>query len=96
MPAAGVTSDLYVKDENDQRVNISTPPAPPTPTAAAPVTVQNPVTVKAPMADQKPDGSIRDTSTEALRQGNDLGFREFDPDPKPKGEEPPKQEAKPP
>jgi hypothetical protein len=30
------------------------------------------------MADEGPDGKIRDTSTDALRSGNDLGFRNLD------------------
>lgn len=72
----GTTSDLYAKDErgNVQPLEtLSAPPAPP-----APVVAVQPVVVKPRMADEKADGSMRDTSTEALRPGNDLNFRRVD------------------
>lgn len=81
MTAAGTTSDLYLNQDRSD-AGVSTPPAPPDP-APSPVKVQQPVVVKARMADENPDGSIRDTSTEALRPGNDLGFRKIDEETKP-------------
>jgi len=87
MPA-GTTSDLYAKDDRGQVVALDTPPAPPAP---APVVAVQPVVVKPRMADENSDGSVRDTSTDALRPNNDLQFRRFDEDtPKPK----PSSEAK--
>ena len=75
MPAAGTTSELYI-DPNNSGSTLGAPPAPPTP-APPPtkVEVSQPVVTKSRMADQKPDGSIRDTSMEALEPGRDLGFR---------------------
>lgn len=81
MPAATV-SELYV-NADDPSSTLGAPPAPPVTPAPAPVKAAEPVVVtQRKMADQGPDGRTRDTSTEALRPGNDLGFREFDPDPK--------------
>lgn len=73
MPAPGMTSELYSDADNPQSVLGAPPPAPP---SDVPAPTKSPVMVKERrMADEKADGSIRDTSTEALRAGNDLGFR---------------------
>lgn len=78
----GTVSDLYI--DPDQRGSMPTgePAAPPPPPAPTPVVAVQPVSTKARMADEGPDGKIRDTSTEAMRPGNDLQYREFDADPK--------------
>lgn len=99
MPAAGTTGELYKDADNPSTVLGATPTAPvdvPPPTK---VVVTQPVTTKARMADEKPDGTVRDTSTEAMRPGNDLGFRNLDQEPKeesPKEESPKPAEIKPP
>src|SRR5882762_120174 len=81
MPSAGTTGDLYMNADDTGK------PAPPSalgapPSAPAPVpppvvpfVVTQPAVTKSRMADETPDGKVRDTSTEALRPGNDLGFR---------------------
>jgi hypothetical protein len=75
MPAAGTTSELYL-NENESGQHLGAPPSSPTPTPPpTKVEVSQPVVTKSRMADQKPDGSIRDTSMEALEPGRDLGFR---------------------
>lgn len=74
MTAAGTTSDLYVQDDAGNKAAMGQPPSAPTP-IPAPVKVIEPVVTKSRMADEGPDGRIRDTSTEALRPSNDLGFR---------------------
>lgn len=95
MATSGVVSDLYT--DPDQRGSMPAAPSAPPPTPAAPPSQQSPaapaVPIKTPrMADEGPDGRIRDTSGDALRPGNDLSFREFDPDPKetPESQEPEK------
>ncbi len=96
MTVAGTTGDLYFeKDDVGKSISNPPPPAPPNdlPPAVQKVEAAKPVTVKSRMADENPDGSIRDTSTEALRPGNDLQLRRFDDEQtKPKEEKP---EAKP-
>lgn len=95
MPGAGGTSELYADADNPQSV-LGAPPAPPAdvppPTK---VQVTQPVTTKARMADERPDGTVRDTSMEALRPGNDLNFRNIT-DEENKKPEPPPVEAAPP
>jgi len=89
------TSELYAEADNPNSTLGQPPAAPapvPPPTSPAPQVIQ----VRTHrMADERPDGSIRDTSTEALRDGNDLGFRKVD-DPVPAPPpvvEPPKEVA---
>lgn len=75
MPAAGMTGELYSQADDPTSTLGAPPSAPvdvPPPTK---VVVTQPVTTKARMADETPDGRIRDTSSEALRPGNDLNFR---------------------
>src|SRR5258707_10851437 len=76
MPAAGMTGVLYSKADDPNSV-LGNPPSAPAdvPPPTQPVKVVQPVTTKARMADETPDGQVRDTSTEALRPGNDLNFR---------------------
>jgi hypothetical protein len=61
--------------------DVGGPPIPPSP-VPVPVKVEvvnQPIPIKQRrMADEGPDGRIRDTSSEALRPGNDLGFRNLD------------------
>lgn len=91
MPGAGTTSELY-KDADNPSSTLGAPPAAPSdvppPTK---VVVTQPVTTKARMADEKPDGTIRDTSTEALRPGNDLNFRNLSNEETKPPAEPPKE-----
>jgi hypothetical protein len=47
------------------------------------------------MADETPDGHIRDTSTEALRDGNSLGFRNISDEELAKSAAPPPEETTP-
>jgi hypothetical protein len=86
--AAGSVGELYI--DQDTKAPLGAPPAAPSdvPPPVAPVKVEQPVVVKSRMADETPDGRIRDTSTEALRQGNELGYRNLDADPKTPAEEP--------
>lgn len=110
---AGTVSELYLEPDGSDR-GISAPPPPSAPAPIPPpapqvAKLEGPVVTKRRMADETPDGRMRDTSTEALRDGNDLGVRTFDPDPKPEGDtassaappaavpaaEPPKPEAPP-
>lgn len=86
MTAAGTTSDLYMEKDNPNSL-LGSAPAPPT-DVPMPVRVQQPVVTKTRMADERPDGSVRDTSTEALRPGNDLDYRNLD-EPAPKETPPP-------
>lgn len=74
-------SELYLDPDNPTST-LGAPPAPPETPPPQPVQVVAPVVTHRKMADQGPDGRTRDTSGEALRPGNDLGYREFDPDPK--------------
>lgn len=86
MTAAATTSDLYMQDEAGNQVPMNAPPpmAPaPVPPPTQPVKVTEPVVVKTRMKDEGPDGKIRDTSSEALRPGNELGFRNIDEEQKP-------------
>jgi len=93
----GTTSELYTEQSEVGSAGhasaLGQPPAPPSPVPAPtqPVKVTEPVVTKARMADEGPDGRVRDTSTEALRPGNDLGFRnitdESENAPKPNPEE---------
>ena len=69
--------ELYSDQDNPKSVmgapspTASTDVPPPVAKPAAPQVV----VVKSRMADENPDGTVRDTSTEALRAGNDLNFR---------------------
>lgn len=92
--SAGSTGELYVEDAGGNQVPLGVPPAPPTdvPPPTQSVKVSEPVVTKRRMADEAPDGRIRDTSAEAISQpGKDLGFRnltdETENAPKPKPEE---------
>lgn len=80
MPSPGTTSELYTDSSQSGSAEVlGAPPSSPSPILPpAPVTVTNPVVTKSRMADEGPDGKIRDTSTDALRSGNDLGFRNLD------------------
>lgn len=104
MPAGG-TSELYIDQDNPQSVLGAPPSAPvdiPPPTKPAEPVIHK----ERKMMDQNPDGSIRDTSTEALRKGNDLGFRNIsdeehvkppaEPTPPPEAAKPPEPAAPPP
>lgn len=93
MPTApGVVSDFTAIQREDGTMQTLTPaPAAPAP-APAPVVAAQPVVTKPRMIDEAPDGSVRDTSMEAMRPGNDLNFRRVDEDIKPSS---PKQEEKP-
>lgn len=76
MPGAGGTTDLYKENADGSRQPLGTPPAAPTDVPApTKVEVAKPVITQKRMADETPDGHIRDTSSEALRPGNDLNFR---------------------
>lgn len=97
MTAAATTSDLYMQDDQGNAVPMGGPPAAPSPVPppTTPVKVVQPVVIKNRMADERPDGSVRDTSGEALRPGNELGFRNLDEDPKPPAQPTPAEEPKP-
>ena len=103
MPQAGMTSDLYMNAEDTGTVvpksALGAPPAPPSPVPppVQPVVQTQTVTTKSRMADERPDGSVRDTSTEALKPSNDLGFRNLDDEglKKPAEVPPPSAETKP-
>lgn len=90
MPAAGTTGNLYSEADNPNSV-LGAPPTAPTPVPPpTKVEAAQPVPVKSRMADEGPDGRIRDTSTEAVTQpGKDLGFRNLDDEPKAKPTEAP-------
>src|SRR6266576_4067843 len=81
MPSAGITGDLYMNADDTGKPMppsaLGAPPSPPTPVPppVVPVVVTQPAVTKSRMADETSDGKVRDTSTEALRPGNDLGFR---------------------
>lgn len=93
MPAAGTTGELYAEADNPSST-LGAPPAPPADVPPPTKEPHQPVQVRNHrMADEKPDGSIRDTSTEALRPGNDLGFRNLDDEPVKKGDAPVPVEA---
>lgn len=99
MASAGTTSDLYM-DADNPNSKLGEPPAPPSPVpppTKAPETHQ-PVQVRNHrMADERPDGSIRDTSGEAQRPGNDLNFRNIsDEEIKKPVEAPPAETPEPP
>lgn len=81
MPAPGTTGDLYI-DADDPNSLLGAPPSAPAPVPppVQPVRAVEPVTTHARMADQNPDGSMRDTSMEALEKKNDLGFRNVSDD----------------
>src|SRR5882757_3016102 len=92
------TSELYMdQDRAGSSENFQAPPPAPPSSIPPPtkVEVTQPVVTKSRMKDEHPDGSVRDTSTEALRPGNDLGFRNLDDEKlvKPKEEEKPPIEA---
>jgi hypothetical protein len=94
MAAAGTTTDLYVEGADGKPQMLNTPPPTPPTDVPPPTKPHQPVQVRSHrMADEKPDGSIRDTSTEALRPGNDLGHRNLSDEeikpPTPKPEEKP-------
>lgn len=104
-PSAGVTSELYMDKDNSGATLGAPPSAPaPAPPPTQPVRVTEPVVTKSRMADQTPDGRIRDTSTEAMLPKNDLGFRNLDdesmakpaPEPTPAAEAAAPVEATPP
>lgn len=81
MPSAGTTGDLYMNADDTGKPTppsaLGAPPSAPAPVPppVVPVVVTQPAVTKSRMADETPDGKVRDTSTEALRPGNDLGFR---------------------
>lgn len=93
MAQAGMTSELYIDADNPNSTLGAPPSAPaPVPPPVAKVEVAAPVSVKGRMADETPDGRVRDTSMEAVTsKGKDLGFRnltdESENAPKPKPEE---------
>src|SRR5258707_6573804 len=91
-----MTGELYSKADDPNSV-LGNPPSAPAdvPPPTEPVKVVPPVTTKARMADETPDGKVRDTSTEALRPGNDLGFRNIT-DENENRPKPPETEAPPP
>lgn len=72
------TSELYFDQENAGSTANFQAPQPPPPAAPQRVEVAQPVPTKARMADERPDGSVKDTSTDALKPGNDLNFRNVD------------------
>lgn len=92
MANAGSTSELYIDADNPNSV-LGAPPSAPAPVPPpTKVEVTQPVVSKGRMADETPDGRIRDTSMEAVSSpGKDLGFRnltdESENAPKPKPEE---------
>jgi hypothetical protein len=95
MTAAGTTSELYIDKDNPNTV-LGAPPSAPAP-VPQPVKVTEPVVTKSRMADEGPDGRIRDTSGEAQRPGNDLGFRNLTDEEQAKpADEPPPADQKPP
>jgi hypothetical protein len=103
--SAGTTGELYTEDAGGNQVPLGAPPAAPSdiPPPTQPVRVTEPVVTKRRMADEAPDGSIRDTSAEAISQpGKDLGFRnltdesENAPKPKPTEAAPPTETPAPP
>lgn len=76
------TSELYSNADDPKSVLGAPPSAPaPVPPADNPIVVtkteivNQPVVTKTRMADEGPDGKVRDTSTEAMRPSNDLNFR---------------------
>ena len=81
MPQAGTTSELYMEQDGADR-GVQSPPPPAAPTSVPPPTkveAAQPVPVKRRMMDEKPDGTVRDTSSEAVTNPNkDLGFRNLD------------------
>lgn len=100
MPNAGSTSELYMDADNPGSV-LGAPPSAPAPVPApTKIEATQPVVTKGRMADETPDGRIRDTSMEAVSApSKDLGFRnltdESENAPKPKQEAAPVEEAKP-
>lgn len=95
MPAVGeVVGELYMEGSNGQQQPLS-PSMPPPPEAPSSIPAP-PVVIAKPrkMMDQNADGTIRDTSSEALRDGNGLQFQGTDPEPKeePASTAPPTQE----
>lgn len=90
--AAGTVSDFTAIEREDGRVEkiVPPPPEPPSsiPSAAPPAPA---VPSQRKMFDENADGSIRDTSTEALKPGNALQFQTFD---EPKKEVPPEEPKK--
>lgn len=96
--AAGTISDFTAIEREDGRVEkiAAPPPEPPNPVpSAAPPPATPPHQRK--MFDENADGSIRDTSTEALKPGNALQFQTFDePTKEVPAEEPKKEETPPP
>lgn len=93
--SAGMTSELY-SDADNSGSTLGAPPSAPAPVPPpTPPAIVTPVTTKARMADEKPDGSIRDTSTEALRPSNDLGFRNLTDESENAPKAPPPVEAAP-
>lgn len=98
--SAGSTTELY-SDANNPGSTLGAPPSAPAPVPppTQPVVVTQPVVTKGRMADEGPDGRIRDTSMEALTPSKDLGFRnitdESENAPKAKPEEPKPADAAP-
>jgi len=103
MPQAGMTGDLYMDADNPQStLEAPAPPAPPTDIPPPTKEPHQPVQVRTHrMADERPDGTIRDTSGDALKPSNDLNFRNLSdeeikkPVEAPPAEQP-KEEPKPP
>lgn len=97
MPATGeVVGDLYVEGQGGQKQPLASPPPPEPP---SPIPAPPPVVVIAKqrkMMDQNSDGSIRDTSSEALNGKNDLQFRGVDAEPKEAAPPPAQEPATPP
>lgn len=93
MAASGTVSELYTDPDKGRSPENFIAPAPPTPPSPAPVTAPPAPTPphQRKMFDENPDGTVRDTSTEALRPGNALQFQTFD---EPKKEEPPAEPKK--
>lgn len=78
MPAPGTTSDLYMEQDRADAARPLETPAPPAAAPATPTKIEQPVVTKRRMADETADGHVRDTSSEALKPQNDLGFRNLD------------------
>lgn len=91
MATGVVAGELYSNPAGADKTTIVEAPPPSAP-SPIPAVVAKPAVVKPRMADENPDGSMRDTSTEAMRPGNDLGFRNLDDEPK-EPSQPPQVEA---
>lgn len=93
---SGSTSELYIEQDNPSSVLGAPPSAPaPIPPPVQPVQVAQPAVTKARMADEKSDGTMRDTSMEALQPKNDLKFRNLNDEEMQKPKEPETPPAEP-